>query len=190
MGAVTWVWALGEPEPRPMLLPGASQAVLPPVDEHCMDQVLVADSALTDPAFVDAAVLICHHQRDGALGFILNRPAAVLARHVVGFGPLSWGLARLGGPLSGHQGALVYRRDAELRFTTAAPWTGFPFTGWLLAPAVEEEEVEAVFVGHAGWGPGQLEEEVLAGVWTLSPDNMASWSARERSAPRRQPQQP
>ncbi|MFQ5346004.1 MAG: YqgE/AlgH family protein, partial [Mariprofundus sp.] len=44
---------------------------------HLAGQILLADPALNDPNFKDAVVLVCHHDAEGCMGLIINRPRQI-----------------------------------------------------------------------------------------------------------------
>ena len=171
--AAQWMW--GPPHYDP-LLTGESGAAPAALDLPCVGNIITADEGLRDQTFAGAVILVCHHDQTGALGVVLNRVGERHVRSVVPHAPVEAGRARWGGPVGRGGGVVVYRdRDpaAEgegegLRFTTAALEVAFPAVGWARAPRVAWEDVVAVFVGHAGWGPAQLEAEVEGGAWVLT----------------------
>jgi putative transcriptional regulator len=161
-GLLVVAWAFGEPELAPLGVPA-----LPALDAPCVGNVIAADPALTDRNFAGASIVLCWHDETGALGFILNRPLDLHVRSMLPDAPLGMGRLRLGGPLGKGQGAVLYRRDGELRFTTAELRAPFPSTGWARPTTVAWEDVLLVASGYAGWAPDQLEAEVEGGAWTL-----------------------
>jgi putative transcriptional regulator len=176
----TAVWALGEPDTRLMVL-DASAVDLPVSDLPCEGNLLMAHPGLRDPEFGGAVVLLCHHDANGALGILLNRRADVLAKRVLGYGTVALGQAVAGGPVGRGQGIVVYRRGGDLRFTTVRGVSSLPWAGWLRAPRVPLEDVRVVALGHAGWGPGQLDKEIQAGAWSLTDVELESYLAGSRA---------
>lgn len=182
VGAVmAWDWALGEPSPEPLSRPG-SHPQLPPMDAPCEGNVITADDTLDGTLFGGAAVVLCLHTSGGALGFVVNRPTEEHARAVLPGLPWTAGRVRWGGPVSPGQGAVLYRHDGELRFSTRAPAARFPAAGWLRAPEWRDEEVLYVLAGYAGWDAQQLEGEVESGAWVLTDVDPASF-LRDARAP-------
>jgi len=136
--------------------------------EELRGQLLVASSDLVDPNFLRSVVLIVQHGPDGALGLVLNRRTSATLKQVwqqVGESscdrddPLY-----LGGPVSGPlmavhtNSALSEVEVAEGLFFTAS-------ADGLRQLATSVEADVRFFVGHAGWGPGQLESEIEQGSW-------------------------
>ncbi|MGW5861855.1 YqgE/AlgH family protein [Streptomyces sp. NPDC055239] len=175
-------------------------------------RLLVATPALADPNFDRAVVLLLDHDEEGSLGVVLNRPTPVEVADILeGWGDLAGapGVVFQGGPVSldsalgvavipGEEGPASGSRPRSVR--------GEPI-GWrrvhgaiglvdldtppeLLAPALGSLRI---FAGYAGWGPGQLEDELTEGAWYVvesepgdvsSPDPERLWRAvlrRQRS---------
>ncbi|MGW7084036.1 YqgE/AlgH family protein [Streptomyces sp. NPDC054871] len=171
-------------------------------------RLLVATPALADPNFDRAVVLLLDHDEEGSLGVVLNRPTPVdVADILEGWGDLAGapGVVFQGGPVSLDSAlgvAVIPGEDAP----APRPGRGEPI-GWrrvhgaiglvdldtppeLLAPALGSLRI---FAGYAGWGPGQLEDELAEGAWYVvesepgdvsSPDPERLWRAvlrRQRS---------
>lgn len=137
-------------------------------------RLLVATPTLLDPHFLRTVVLVLEHTPSGALGVVLNRPSVtpvgeLLGRwHHVAADPA---VIFLGGPVAA-DGAIALARSPAA--DVAGGVEGFtPVLGDVGAldlegtPADFGAELEGVrvFVGHAGWGPGQLDHEIGEGAW-------------------------
>ncbi len=136
--------------------------------EELRGQLLVASSDLLDPNFLRTVVLIVQHGPDGALGLVLNRRTSTTLKQVwQQVGEATCGrddLLHLGGPVSGplmavHTIAALSEMEVVegLYFTASAEG--------LRTLAAEAESEVRFFVGHAGWGAGQLESEIEQGSW-------------------------
>ncbi|MFJ6700780.1 YqgE/AlgH family protein [Streptomyces sp. NPDC091272] len=180
-------------------------------------RLLVATPALADPNFDRAVVLLIDHDDQGSLGVVLNRPTAVDVGQILA----PWarlagapGVVFRGGPVSQDSAlgvAVVPGANPAPAVSPAArsrqrAGRGCP-VGWrrvhgviglvdldtppeLLAAALGSLRI---FAGYAGWGPGQLEEELSDGAWYVvesepgdvsSPDPEGLWRAvlrRQRS---------
>ena len=138
-------------------------------DQSLSGQLIVATPALTDGNFAHTVVLVLEHNPDGAVGVVVNRPsdaalatalpswAALAAEPDVVFvgGPVQpqaiIALARTYGPTEGVQPILPGVGVVDV--------SGDPtLVGTVIAGV-------RVFAGYAGWGGGQLEEEVAGGGW-------------------------
>lgn len=157
--------------------------------ENLRGQLLIAGASLFDPNFRRTVVLIGEHNDEGALGVVLNRASPVLVEEAVPqLSPLVGRADQLfvGGPVQ-PQAAVIL---AEFEEPESADLLVFDSIGFLIG-AASAEETDAirrarVFAGYAGWGPGQLEEEMDAGGWILEPaltedvftgDPASLWSA-------------
>jgi putative transcriptional regulator len=135
--------------------------------------LLVATPSLTDPSFERTVVLLVAHESGGAMGVVLNRATEVSVSEVLGeWGSLAQEPAVLfeGGPVQPDSAICIARVGPDLAERPA----GFqPFYGTLGTvdlgdePEQMRDSVNAarVFAGYAGWGPGQLEEEIESGSW-------------------------
>lgn len=159
-------------------------------------RLLLATPLLGDPHFNRAVVYLLEHDDGGTLGVILNRPSrtpvgqvlpdwhdAVTGPAVVfGGGPVqpdgALCLALVTGQAAGIRrvvnGIATVDLDGDVATITAA-------TGPL-----------RVFAGHAGWSPGQLEDEITEGAWWVldgGPDDVFSVEPRPlwQQVLRRQP---
>ncbi len=162
-------------------------------------RLLVATPALSDPNFDRAVVLLLDHDEEGSLGVVLNRPTPVDVADILdGWGDLAGtpGVVFQGGPVSldsalgvavipGEDGPLGWRRVHG-----AIGLVDLEAPPELLASALGSLRI---FAGYAGWGPGQLEDELVEGAWYVvesepgdvsSPDPERLWRAvlrRQRS---------
>jgi len=146
----------------------------------------VAGPALLDPNFWRTVVLIVEHNDDGALGLVLNRPSETSVREAVPQlapvldpdDPLF-----IGGPVQPSSVIVL----AEFEDPSDAALLAFDDVGVLGTGASEEELTVGVrsgraFLGHAGWGPGQLNGELERGDWILEPAKLEdAFSAQARS---------
>ena len=134
-------------------------------------QLLIAGPGLVDPNFWRTVVLIVEHSEEGALGLVLNRPSETTVGEAVS--ELSDLLSLeeplyVGGPV-GESSLIVL---AEFDRPDDAAVIAFEDIG-VLAGA-EDGETPALrrgraFVGHSGWGPGQLDGELERGDWIIEP---------------------
>jgi putative transcriptional regulator len=139
-------------------------------------RLLIASPSLVDPNFNRTVVLLVHHNDDGALGLVLNRPTNKTLAEIwdqlsenpcEATHPLYWG-----GPVPGPL-MVLHTHDA---MGDSQVLGGLHFS-------VEKEKIEQLvdcdpgscrfFVGHAGWAAGQLESELQDDSWTTLPAKFA-----------------
>jgi putative transcriptional regulator len=144
--------------------------------------LLVAMPQLLDPHFKRSVVLVVHHDGEGAFGLVLSRHSEIPADELCASVGLAWGgdasrRVSWGGPvqpdtgwvLVGDDGALVADDPADDLTEIAR---GLHFAGSLATlkrVAGEPPPELRLFLGYAGWGPGQLENELSQGSWLLAP---------------------
>jgi putative transcriptional regulator len=143
-----------------------------PVDS-IRGKLLIAGPTLGDPNFWRTVVLVVEHNEEGAMGLVLNRPSETTVGEAV---PQ---LAELvdpgddvlvGGPVQ-QSGVIVL---AEFEDPAEAAMIAFEHVGIVGTTSEVIEHPAGVraaraFAGHAGWGPGQLDDEVQRGDWIVEP---------------------
>ena len=142
-----------------------------PVDS-LKGHLLVASPALVDPNFRRTVVLVGEHTEEGALGVILNRPSETTVREAL---PELTAVVEapehvyVGGPVQ--PSAIVVMAD----FADPARAGSLVLESVGFFPAeVDLDEVgellrTRVFAGYAGWGPGQLDDELEEESWIVEP---------------------
>ncbi len=134
-------------------------------------QLLIAGPGLLDPNFWRTVVLVVEHTDEGALGLVLNRPSETTVGDSVP--ELEELLERedrlfVGGPVQ--PSAVIVL--AEFEDATDAALIAFDDVGVLGAGVAAVDSLigarqARAFVGHAGWGPGQLDAELERTDWIL-----------------------
>jgi putative transcriptional regulator len=139
------------------------------LDDTLQGQLLVSAPSLHDLNFRKTVVLIAHHDEDGAMGLVLNRPSDVSAVEAVpaldGL-PGAAGLIFVGGPVQPEAFMVVAEFDDVDK--AAAPI--FDRVGFMPADAEPDELAISrmrLFAGYAGWSAGQLEEELEEPSWIV-----------------------
>jgi putative transcriptional regulator len=134
-------------------------------------QFLLASPQLLDPNFVRTVVLLVEHNDNGALGLVINRPTGKTVKELwkqVGESPCeSQQPIHLGGPVSGPLMAIHSADDlAEMQILSGVY---FAAKKQNLDALVRCDKRYKLFVGHSGWGAGQLEGEIEQGAWRTVP---------------------
>ncbi|HSE87527.1 MAG TPA: YqgE/AlgH family protein [Candidatus Binatia bacterium] len=138
-------------------------------------QLLVATPEMRDPRFVETVIYMVKHSAEGAFGLVINRPLAKgpIEDLLKGFGMDSSGakgeiIIHYGGPVSPQAGFVLHSDDVLLE-ESAKVANGIAMTSdpkLIEAMAQGKGPRQSLFVlGYAGWAPGQLEGELLAGSW-------------------------
>jgi putative transcriptional regulator len=143
--------------------------------DYLTGQLLVATPEMRDPRFVETVIYMVKHSAEGAFGLIINRPLATgpVEDLLKGFGMDSSGakgeiIVHYGGPVSPRAGFVLHSDDVLLE-ESAKVANGIAMTSdpkLIEAMAQGKGPRQSLFIlGYAGWAPGQLEGELLAGSW-------------------------
>ena len=141
--------------------------------ESARGTLLIAGPGLLDPNFWRTVVLVVEHSEEGALGLVLNRPSETTVRDAV---PQleelvdDDDLLYIGGPVQPSSVIVL----ARLEDPSDAALLSFDDIGVIGAGDASDGPPPGVrqgraFVGHSGWGPGQLDAEIERGDWITEP---------------------
>jgi putative transcriptional regulator len=142
-------------------------------------QLLIAMPAMNTPHFNQAVIYLCAHTPEGAMGIVLNRPLSTPSfddllqqLDVAPVPPVRRIELCRGGPVDNARGFVLHTADwtgdgslvvddhvaltASLDVLKAIADGGGPARGFLA-------------LGYAGWGPGQLDQEMQANAWLSAP---------------------
>lgn len=140
-------------------------------------RLLVAMPGIGDPRFEHAVILVCAHGPDHAMGLRIDRPAngvdlkTVLTRLDVAAPERSEGRpVMVGGPVERERGFVLHTDDWLIDESSTPFGEGLAITGTREALAAMNDPVDgprrsSLLLGYAGWGDGQLEEELADNVW-------------------------
>jgi putative transcriptional regulator len=143
-------------------------------------QLLIATPTIGDPRFAHTVILMVRHDKEGALGIVINRPVGErsIAALLEATGHDDAGVAGIvrvfaGGPVQPELGFVLhsaeYRRadtvDVDGRVAMTASRQVLLDIGHSQGP-----EKSLFALGYAGWGPGQLEGELARHNWFTTPE--------------------
>ncbi|WP_037501614.1 YqgE/AlgH family protein [Sphingomonas jaspsi] len=137
-------------------------------------KLLLAMPGMSDPRFERAVIAMCAHDEDGALGIgIGHQRAGISFRGLLEQLDLDPGEAPErpvlhGGPVEPGRGFILHSADWGGQDTIAVPGIG-ALSGTIdILKAIAEGRGPTQWVaalGYAGWGPGQLDEEMTRHGW-------------------------
>ncbi len=143
-------------------------------DNSLAPTLLLAMPQMLDPNFARSVVLLCKHEREGAMGLVVNRRTDTLASSLVVLDPPPKADSGLeiwvGGPVEPQRGWLLLGYDPGSGESMAIGG-GFYLSASadVLRRLIEEDDrgtaERRLFLGYAGWGGGQLESELAASAW-------------------------
>lgn len=135
--------------------------------------LLIAAPTLEDPNFRRRVVLLCDHSEDGSVGLVLNNPTDISLASIVDELPAFEREVYVGGPVQQNILHVLHRHgdliDGSLSVVEDLSWGGQIDTIQELIDLGYAEPTDLrFFLGYAGWGPQQLEDEIDAGGWILT----------------------
>jgi putative transcriptional regulator len=144
-------------------------------DSFLVGQLLVAMPGMRDPRFAKTVVYMCAHSPEGAMGLVINRALESLT-----FGDLLEQMEitpppaqrainiHFGGPVETGRGFVLHSPDYKQEGTLlVADEVSLTATVDILRAiaAGQGPRRHLLALGYAGWGPGQLDGEILANGW-------------------------
>jgi putative transcriptional regulator len=153
-------------------------------EQYLTGQLLVAMPGMQDPRFAKTVIYMCAHNSDGAMGLVINRLIdslsfpdllAQLGIESVGIGDQI--KIHFGGPVESSRGFVLhssdYQRDATLVVDESVALTATVDILKAIAAGGGPQR-SLLALGYAGWGPGQLDDEIKANGWLHVPadDNL------------------
>ena len=149
------------------------------ITQSLSNHFLIAMPALDDPNFHHTTTFICEHDEDGALGVVINRPldmqlgeilrhmdikacdASIAARQVY-----------MGGPVQNDRGFVLHEPAGDWEATLMVTDSiGITSSRDILQAIAEDTGPDNAIItlGYAGWGAGQLEQELADNTWLSGP---------------------
>lgn len=163
---------------------------------HLTGKLLIAMPGMSDPQFQRSVVYVCAHSSEGAMGLLVNRiiPDLSVATFLEQLDvPCETRFDRrsihYGGPMEPERGFVLHSPDYAASETTIRVNKAFSMTASMeiledIGMACGPKNA-LITLGYSGWGPGQLDEEILGNGWlTLTPgpglvfsdDNDTKWT--------------
>lgn len=147
------------------------------------NQFLIAMPALADPYFFHTVTFIFEHNDNGALGIIINRPLDVTLADVLqhmSMEAANPALATMpvffGGPVQQERGFVIHQPVGTWENTLKISESTAVTTSQDVLEAMSQgtgPEKMFIALGYAGWGPGQLEQELAENAWLSGPADPA-----------------
>lgn len=162
-------------------------------------KILIAMPGMRDPRFEQSVILVCAHSEDGAMGLVVNRPMPdvdftdLLSQLGIDAGEDALDIpVRFGGPVEPGRGFVLHRVARDLQIgdnrMRIADDLAMSATRDILEDYARGHGPQPAMLalGYAGWGPGQLDSEILDNGWLTSDrgdeiifgtDNAGKWRA-------------
>jgi putative transcriptional regulator len=169
--------------PATLLHAALTAPVQAPAPASLTGQLLIAAPAMNDPRFEQAVVLMVRHDRNGALGIVINRPleersiASLL--EVLGEKDTAAITTSVrifaGGPVQPEIGFVIHSADYHRPDTIDIDAHVAMTSNREILRDIGNNKgpgKSLVAFGYAGWGPGQLEGEVEHRFWFMTPEDV------------------
>jgi putative transcriptional regulator len=152
----------------------SEQHVLPvqSLDRPAAGTFLVATRGLRDPNFSQTVVFLIDYDSTGAFGVIIDRPTGhTMAELWPEISGLTAHSVYFGGPVFPHHLLFLFRSDSAPGGTRRVLRGVYLGSDELVLKRIlaEGEDEFRVYAGHAGWAPGQLDNEISRGDWYILP---------------------
>ncbi len=142
-------------------------------DEVNSGKVLLAEPFMLDPNFKRSAVLLCEHNDEGSIGFIMNKPMNVRVDRLISDFPDFEAEVFFGGPVQKDTIHYIHNvgdlLEGSIKVVDGVYWGGdFEKLKFLISSKLIKEKNIRFFVGYSGWSEGQLIDEMNIGSWVLA----------------------
>jgi len=135
--------------------------------------ILISEPFLSDNYFRRSVVYLTEHNKDGSLGFVLNKPMEIKLSEVVDDLPECDFPISIGGPVSNNTVHYIHTLGELIPESVAVAdgifWGGdFDYIKEMITKgAVKPHEIR-FFLGYAGWTSEQLDGEMEENAWLVS----------------------
>lgn len=149
-----------------------------PVIECLAGSFLVSTPQMPDPRFEEQVIYICAHSNEGAMGLAINKPnpafsmVEVLQGANMPIPEIELPPIYVGGPVELESAFILYRSDYSTEFQLeVSPTVSLSRETKVLQDIAENHgPTKYLFLlGYTGWGPGQLERELMDDGWLTVP---------------------
>lgn len=135
--------------------------------------------SLSDPNFHHTTTYLCEHNEEGALGIVINRPMEMQLADILDHMEITTEIEAvatqtvyMGGPVQNDRGFVLHEPvgnwEATLQVTDSIGLTSSRDILEAIAQGRGPQHA-LISLGYAGWGGGQLEEELAANAWLSGP---------------------
>lgn len=135
--------------------------------------LLISEPFLPDNNFKRTVIMLCEHNDEGTIGFILNKPLGMTINEAVEDFPGLEVPLYLGGPVEHNTLHYLHRLGDQLEGSQQlldGLWWGGNFEH--LKAQINNSQISPAdvrfFLGYSGWGEGQLEHELEEQSWVVA----------------------
>ena len=145
--------------------------------KYLKGNIICALPQLNDIFFSKSIIYLTHHNKDGAVGIVLNHKIMTIKAAQL-FQKLNIGnvsknletdfLFHVGGPLNQNNGFILHTKDYESKSTIkVSKQVKLTCSTEIISDIAQNKGPKQFFIslGYSGWGPGQLENEIKKNSW-------------------------
>ena len=141
------------------------------------NQILISMPHMSDPYFSKSVIYICEHNKEGAMGIIINKQFKepdlidIFEKLYIGDDSINSLVSEVffGGPVLLERGIVLHSAGYEVNGTIRLS-KEFSMTSQKYVLRELQNKPDILFklmLGHSGWSPGQLEREIENGDWLM-----------------------
>jgi putative transcriptional regulator len=136
-------------------------------------QILLADPFMDEPVFKRAAIYMCEHNKEGSLGFIINKQMEFGIQELVLDFPEFESKVYYGGPVSTDTIHYIHTKgdilENSIQIDKGIYWGGdFSKLKWFIEKELIKPSDVRFYLGYSGWEPAQLHTEIDTGSWLVA----------------------
>jgi putative transcriptional regulator len=140
-------------------------------------RLLISEPFMNDQYFGRSVVLLCEHNADGTIGFILNKPMVLTINEAMDDFPNIDGNVYFGGPVQSNMIHFIHRMGDKLpgsyEIANGIFWGGdFETLSFLIDTKQISGNDVRFFAGYSGWDPKQLKKELKEKTWIIGEGNL------------------
>lgn len=145
--------------------------------KYLSGQFLLATPGMADPRFARSVIAICAHDENGALGINIGDTSDSISFHTIlrefdiATDDVADHIVFLGGPVEPQRGFILHSLDFNLSDTLQVGNRWGLSSSVHILRAIARGEGPAKWIialGYAGWGPGQLDNELTQNGWSVT----------------------
>ena len=149
-----------------------------PIIKDLTGSFLVSTPQMPDPRFEEQVIYICAHSQEGAMGLAINKPnpafsmAEVLQGADLPIPVNELPPVYIGGPVELESAFILYTATYKTEYQLEVTSTVSLSRETKVLQDIAEEcgpEKFLFLLGYTGWGPGQLERELVDDGWLMVP---------------------
>lgn len=156
-------------------------------DLNLTNHFLIAMPTMQDPLFGGSVIYLCEHNPQGAMGIIINKPTEMTIKTLLDRIDIKLDLTpdlrqdaqqmvMFGGPVQDDRGFVLHGPSAKFSSTMqVSEHVAFTTSRDVLEAVAQGCGPTSILVsvGYAGWGAGQLEQEIGRNGWLTVPADPA-----------------